>query len=86
MERHERPGTALKRVETLREREEMEHLSRRYHELTTIAARMIEECWRLQTDNEDLRASAKIWIRMYEQQVERTNALEQQLIEGPRRV
>jgi hypothetical protein len=75
----------MKRVDTLRPRDEAEDLRRRYDELTAITARLIKECWRLQADNEDLRASAKLWISMYEQQLERANFLDEQLHQGPRR-
>jgi hypothetical protein len=85
MRHHERAQMAMKRAEARREREETEHLSKRYAELTAIAARLLEECGRLRADNEDLRASAEIWIRMYEQQVERVKALERKLLEEPRR-
>ncbi|CAN5651438.1 hypothetical protein BH23ACI1_BH23ACI1_19910 [soil metagenome] len=75
--------TGLPSVDALPDRG---HLSRQYAELLDIAARLIKECSRLQADNDDLRASARLWMRMHEQQVERANSFEHQLLEGARRV
>lgn len=70
-------ATDPRRIPLLRRRETQEGLRRRYSELTQLAARLIDECRRLRSDNEDLRGSAEIWIRLYERQLERANALEQ---------
>lgn len=68
---------AVGRVSLLRRRESQETLRQRYSEVTQLAARLIEECRRLRSDNDDLRASAEIWIRLYERQLERANGLEE---------
>lgn len=54
-------------------------LRKRYSEVTGLAARLIDECRRLRAENDDLRASAEIWIRWYERQLARANRLEQLL-------
>jgi len=53
--------------------------AKRYLDLTALAASLFDECRRLRVENDDLRASAAIWIRLYEQQLGRVKALEQQL-------
>jgi len=76
--------TTSRRVEALRQRDEVEKLRKRYSEVTGLAARLIEQCRCLRSDNDDLRGSAEIWIRMYERQLERANALDRQVREGAR--
>jgi hypothetical protein len=71
-------NTVGRQVSLLRRRDEVETLRKRYSEVTSLAARLIEECRRLRADNEDLRGSAEIWIGMYERQLERANTLEEQ--------
>jgi hypothetical protein len=66
-------------VPLLRRRNELEHLRQRYSEVTQLAAQLIDECRRLRSDNDDLRGSAEVWIRMYERQLERANILEESL-------
>lgn len=84
--RHEPARMSLQRVERAPSgNDELQNLTRRYDELTTIAVQLIEECSRLRAENDDLRASAEIWIKMYEHQVDRANSFEQQLHAGPRR-
>ena len=61
-----------------RRRDNVENLRERYSELTALAARLIDECRRLRSDNDDLRGSAEIWIEMYERQLARANALEKE--------
>lgn len=63
----------------LRRPNRVDNLGKRYSELTSLAARLIDECRRLRGDNDDLRGSAEVWIRMYERQLERANALEAEL-------
>jgi regulator of replication initiation timing len=75
MERIERPSAS----------EELQGLNRRYDELTAIAVQLVEECARLRAENDDLRASAEIWIKMYEHQADRAASFEEQLLGGPRR-
>jgi hypothetical protein len=69
-------ATAAGRVLPLRRQDTVETLRKRYSEVTQLAARLIEECRRLRSDNDDLRGSAEIWIRMYERQLERANTLD----------
>lgn len=86
--RYEAPRRSLQRVERIERpsaSEELRNLNRRYDELTAIAVQLVEECARLRTENDDLRASAEIWIKMYEHQVERAASFEEQLLTGPRR-
>jgi hypothetical protein len=64
------------RMPHLRRRDNVETLRKRYSELTALAARLIDECRRLRSDNDDLRGSAEIWIQMYERQLARANGLE----------
>lgn len=83
--RLESSRTSLRRVERAPATDELQQLNRRYDELTSIAVQLVEECARLRAENDDLRASADIWIRMYEHQIDRANCLEEQLFGGPRR-
>jgi hypothetical protein len=86
--RHDAPRRPLQRVERIERpsaSEELQGLNRRYDELTAIAVQLVEECARLRAENDDLRASAEIWIKMYEHQVERASSFEEQLLGGPRR-
>jgi hypothetical protein len=70
-------GTKVARRGPLPRRQEgADSMRRRYSELTRLAARLVDECRRLRCDNDDLRGSAEIWIRLYERQLERANALE----------
>jgi len=69
-------GRVRGRIPLFPRRDDAENLKKRYSELTSLAARLIEECRRLRSDNDDLRGSSEIWIRMYERQLERANALE----------
>ena len=83
--RHEPARMTLHRAHRATGSDELQQLTRRYDELTSIAVQLVEECARLRTENDDLRASAEIWIRMYEHQVERAKCFEQQLLGDPRR-
>ena len=83
--RHEPARMTLHRAERATGSNELQQLTRRYDELTAIAVQLVEECARLRTENDDLRASAELWIRMYENQIERAKSFEEQLLGGPRR-
>lgn len=72
-------GQIARRNPLLRRPNRVDNLGKRYSELTSLAARLIDECRRLRSDNDDLRGSAELWIRMYERQLERANALEAEL-------
>ena len=69
-------SNAARRIPLLGRRDNVETLRKRYSEVTQLAARLIDECRRLRSDNDDLRGSAEIWIRLYEQQLERANTLQ----------
>lgn len=85
-QRHEPARLSLQRAERgPSANDELQQLTRRYDELTSIAVQLVEECARLRAENDDLRASAELWIRMYEHQVERAKSFEEQLLGGPRR-
>lgn len=72
-----------RRVGPVRQRDTVQNLRQRYSELTALASRLIDECRRLRADNDDLRGSAEIWIRLYERQLERANALEAASLDTP---
>ncbi len=75
--------TPTEQIRPLRQRNEVDSLRKRYSEVTALAARLVEECRRLRGDNNDLRGSAEIWIRMYERQLERANSLERRASSRP---
>jgi hypothetical protein len=50
-----------------------EHLAREVVRLETENTLLIEEIQRLRDENQDLRDSANIWIRLYERQLGRAN-------------
>ncbi len=77
--------TSLGRVREPDVAEKLGERAKRYVDLTAFAASLFDECRRLKAENEDLHASAAIWIRLYEQQLERAKALEQQLHPTPNR-
>jgi hypothetical protein len=77
-------GNGQRRIPALRSRDTVQNLRQRYSELTALAARLVDECRRLRADNDDLRGSAEIWIRLYERQLERANALEAASQDAPK--
>ncbi|HET7619141.1 MAG TPA: hypothetical protein VFK20_11575 [Vicinamibacterales bacterium] len=54
-------------------------LARRYREMTELAVNLLDECRRLQQDNDDLRRSAEQWVDLYQRQLDRGNALSRAL-------
>lgn len=72
-------GNGLRKPPVVRQGDTIQQLRKRYSEVTALAARLVEECRRLRADNDDLRGSAEIWIRLYERQLDRANGLETSL-------
>ena len=72
-------GNGLRKPPVVGQGDTIRQLRQRYSELTALAARLVDECRRLRADNDDLRGSAEIWIRLYERQLDRANDLETSL-------